>query len=212
VTVTLEQLAARINAREEAAGKSTLEHARAQGLDLIEVRRRLGKRKFAPWLRNHFPYGKTTAYQYIKVAENWDAIGSTGERMGLKEAVRRIDSLVVGEEEGESKPVRVLAPVTTPETSTADKPTVVTVRQPEPGANGDARAAAAEEEEQEDGSDRDAPSTDHTRPYRIDLTLADYEPYDQMVQAAMKATGLGKGRVHINAMTDYLLKVSEVSQ
>jgi DNA N-6-adenine-methyltransferase (Dam) len=81
--VDLFVLAAEINAEHEAGEEATrkgLEHFRAAGEALIRAKAACGGRKFKPWLKEHVNFGRTTAYSYIKLAENWP-ICSTAEHM-----------------------------------------------------------------------------------------------------------------------------------
>jgi hypothetical protein len=84
-----EELAQKINEREEKIVTATLEHARIQGEDLRRLKQHLGKRKFAPWVKAHCRISRTTAYKYMKVADQWDAICKPGEQItSLRQVLR----------------------------------------------------------------------------------------------------------------------------
>src|SRR5262245_24022310 len=95
-------VAARINARERAKAQDVLRHAKEQGEELVRMRERLGPRKFAPWWQEHLAIGKTTIYDYIKVAEGWEAIRSAAERITtLQGALDQVSN--AGGEDGEDE-------------------------------------------------------------------------------------------------------------
>jgi hypothetical protein len=79
----LAALAAEINAAHvagEGATRKGLEHFRQAGEALLRAKAACGGRKFKPWLEANVRFGRTTAYGYMRLAENW-SICSTAEHM-----------------------------------------------------------------------------------------------------------------------------------
>jgi hypothetical protein len=61
------------------AGKATLEHARHAGLALLEAKAKLPHGQFGPWVKANCPFSHRSAANYIKVAQNWDALQAREE-------------------------------------------------------------------------------------------------------------------------------------
>ncbi len=97
----LAELAARINAEHgagESATRKGLEHFRAAGDGLLKAREQCGPRKFKPWLEKHVKFGRTTAYSYMRLAENW-SICSAAEHM--RDALRLLTDDTPDEDDDE---------------------------------------------------------------------------------------------------------------
>src|SRR5262245_6450621 len=78
-----DELAAAINGEHalgERATREGLEHFYRAGQALLKVKAACGSRKFKPWLEAHVKFGRTTAYSYMRLAENW-SICSAAEHM-----------------------------------------------------------------------------------------------------------------------------------
>ena len=94
VTIRIEPpavLARQVKAREKRIVENIVEHALAQGEDLIKLQASLGGRKFAPYLEEHVGFSRQTAYKYIAIANNREVICNAGLQMGtLADALRLI--------------------------------------------------------------------------------------------------------------------------
>jgi hypothetical protein len=68
----LESLAQQINEREEQGVRSLLEHAKAQGEDLLRAKKRAGHGKWLKWVEANLSFSHDTAGRYMLIAEKWD--------------------------------------------------------------------------------------------------------------------------------------------
>jgi hypothetical protein len=84
--VPLDQLAADIKREHEAAEYSmrdSLMHARAAGVKLLEVKRRLAFGEFMPWVDTHCEFSHSTANLYMKIAKRWETLGDSQQVANL---------------------------------------------------------------------------------------------------------------------------------
>jgi site-specific DNA-methyltransferase (adenine-specific) len=84
----LATLAKRINDAHAAGERETrrgLEHFRQAGEDLLKAKARCGHGKWLAWLKKSVKFTRQTAWNYLKVAENWDKCQTVGH---LQDALR----------------------------------------------------------------------------------------------------------------------------
>jgi hypothetical protein len=117
-------LARRINAREEEMVGSVLEHARAQGEDLLRAKKACGHGKWLPWLEaNLRRVKKRQAQNYMRVARDWGRIKNAVNCVsGIEDAIRLLTE-DVEEEDGEQGPSDDRAAAPTPSDASPWKPT-----------------------------------------------------------------------------------------
>lgn len=78
------QIAQRVAGRDQANVADAIE----AGAKLIEIRAGLPRGEWGPWVRSEFPLGKSTAYDWIKIAEHADLVSSSAG--STREALRII--------------------------------------------------------------------------------------------------------------------------
>jgi hypothetical protein len=96
----LKALASQINAQHaavEGAVRKGLEHARHAGAALIRARKQCGSTQWLTWLGTNVQFGKSTAYRYIQLAENWQKLPTRGKNVSLRQALE----LIAKNEDGE---------------------------------------------------------------------------------------------------------------
>jgi hypothetical protein len=84
--VTFDQLAVEIKREHEAAGyrfRESLNHARAAGVRLLEVKSRLAHGEYMPWVKAHCGFSQSTANLYAKLAKGWGALGNSQQVANL---------------------------------------------------------------------------------------------------------------------------------
>lgn len=70
----LKTLAEQINTREEEGVRSLLEHARAQGEDLIRAKKVAGHGGWLKWLEKNIDVDPRTAQRYMLIADKYDTV------------------------------------------------------------------------------------------------------------------------------------------
>lgn len=101
----LNQLAQKINNRERKAGKDLLEHAKQQGVDLINAKKQCKHGQWQDWITNHVAgISLITATRYMRIARNWDTIKESGP-LFVDQALKLIQEVEEREEnQSESVP------------------------------------------------------------------------------------------------------------
>jgi hypothetical protein len=119
----LDVLARQINAREEEMVGSVLEHAKAQGEDLLRAKKACGHGKWLPWLNANVKRIKERqARSYMRLAKNWDTIKSAVTAdLGIDGALRLLDESVE-EGGGEQAPSADRAAALPPSDASPRKP------------------------------------------------------------------------------------------
>lgn len=96
----LDVLAQQINEREEQGVRSLLEHARAQGDDLIRAKKGCGGHgKWLPWLQANVRFDRRTATRYMQIAGKWDTVSHLGS---MREALSLLSQDTPPEDTGHS--------------------------------------------------------------------------------------------------------------
>src|SRR5688572_22993884 len=91
--LSLPELAAEANRRHrlcEESCRSALEHAWHAGTALAEAKGQVGHGGWLSWLEENFAAGRSTAYRYMAVAENFPRVGNLPDAMSLRGALREI--------------------------------------------------------------------------------------------------------------------------
>jgi site-specific DNA-methyltransferase (adenine-specific) len=94
----LAELAERINAEHAAGERETrrgLEHFRKAGEDLLKAKARVGHGKWLKWLKVSMKFSQPTAWNYMKLAENWDKLSTANN---LRDALRLLTEDAPAEE------------------------------------------------------------------------------------------------------------------
>jgi hypothetical protein len=97
----LTALASRINDEHAAATRSAceaLEHARRCGELLIEAKAKIGHGGFLAWLAHNCHVGERQARNYMRLADNWDALNrKRASDLSVREAMRLLSEELNGE-------------------------------------------------------------------------------------------------------------------
>jgi hypothetical protein len=143
---------------------------------LLRVKRLLDNRKFAPWVNTHCRISRTTAYKYMKVARNWDAICKPGLQI---KSLRQVLRLLLGKRKAKQQRGSTPTPEAAPPTP---EPTNVHPNDEEPSV-GVVPGEAIEARSEADGAVVPEPEEDERNP---ELEVQEERNHDSEEKARTK--------------------------
>lgn len=98
----------------QAHARTALEHARTAGKLLLEARSCCPRGLWMLWLENSFLFSKSTAYNYIKLAERWTELETNFQplEIGVREALTYLKDVDERTKRTEAVEVAMHAPIT----------------------------------------------------------------------------------------------------